>query len=166
MKSITGFSGSRSLGNHTEMVKELVSEVRAAGHEIAVGCAPGLDAVVREACPAAMVFRVEGSSRGAFAQRSSACVEAVSAAWISFPGRGCPPSVIPSKSPSMCFCGAGSGSWASAAYAAGRGLPVIVFGLERGNLPVSWGEWRRAADHGIWSQGFRLHPRTVQLSLF
>lgn len=171
MSALVGFSGSRSLpGSFAGLAGELVASVLGAGRGVAVGCAPGLDAFVRAACPAAQVFSVSGSGRGDFAARSVACVQAVAgsgagAGWVSFPGRPCPASVAPSASPSLCFCGSGSGSWASAALAAGLGLPVIVFGLPHSSLPASWGSWSRAASSGPWSQGFRLSPHVQQLSL-
>jgi hypothetical protein len=172
VSALVGFSGSRSLpARFGGLAAELAGSVLAAGRGVAVGCAPGLDAMVRSACPSAVVFRVAGSRRGDFAARSVACVREVAgsgvgAGWVSFPGCPCPESLAPSPCSSLCFCGSGSGSWASAALAAGLGLPVVVFGLPSSSLPASWGSWSRAASSGPWSQGFRLSPRAQQLSLF
>ena len=101
----------------------------------------------------------------AFARRSSALVSAVAA---SGPGAGfvglvsspCPAGLLPSASSSRCFAGFGSGSWASAALAAGLGLPVVVFWFGPGApvLPASWGSWSPAAASGPWSSGWRLAP--------
>ena len=172
---LVGFEGSRSLpGAFAPVVSALVSSVLAAGRGVATGCAPGLDALVRSACPSARVFAAAsfGSGRGAFAARSVALVRAVAAsgpeaAFVVFPGRPCPAGLLPSASPARCFCGLGSGSWAATALAVGLGLPVFVFGLPVVQLPASWGSWVPAA--GVWSSGFRLTPRQVapvQRSLF
>lgn len=172
MSALVGFSGSRSLpASAGRSVSALVASVLASGRGVAVGCAPGLDSLVRSACPSAVVFRVAGSDRGAFAARSVACVRAVAASgsgagWVSFPGALCPDGLVPSSTQSACFCGLGSGSWASAALAAGLGVPLVVFGLPVHSLPASWGSWVPAAPSGPWSSGFRLVPAQVQLSLF
>ena len=172
MAALVGFSGSRSLpASFGGLAGALVSSVIASGRGVAVGCAPGLDAMVRSVCPGAQVFRVSGSGRGDFAARSVACVQAVAASgagagWVSFPGLRCPAGLIPSSVASRCFCGSGSGSWASAALAAGLGLPVVVFGLSACQLPSSWGTWSPAAVSGPWAHGFRLTPAVHQLSLF
>ena len=169
--ALVGFSGSRSLsGSHRGLVLDLISSILRSGRGVAVGCAPGLDAMVRAACPGAEVFRVAGSGRGDFAARSVACVQAVASSgigsgWVSFPGSACPDGLVPSCHSSLCFCGTGSGSWASAAYAVGLGLPLVVFGLNRSLLP-SWGTWV-CAGSGPWAHGFRLSvpARPQQLSL-
>lgn len=170
--ALVGFSGSRSLpATFGGLAAELAGSVVASGRGVAVGCAPGLDAMVRASCPGAEVFRVAGSGRGDFAARSVACVQAVAASgvgagWVSFPACRCPAGLVPSSVASRCFRGLGSGSWASAALAAGLGLTVIVFGLSASQLPASWGTWSPAAVSGPWSHGFRLTPAVQQLSLF
>lgn len=172
MSALVGFSGSRSLhASFAGQVAGLVSSVSASGRGVAVGCAPGLDALVRAACPSASVFRVSGGGRGAFAARSVSCVRAVASSgpgcgWLSWPGSLCPGGLLPSGSSSACFCGLGSGSWASAALAAGLGVPVVVFGLPVHSLPSSWGCWVPAGGSPPWSSGFRLVPVVQQLSLF
>lgn len=167
-----GFSGSRSLGaSFAGLVSALVRGAVSVGQGVAVGCAPGLDALVRASCSSASVFRVAGSGPGAFAARSISFVKSLArsgpgASLAVFPGRACPGSVVPSPCASLCFCGSGSGSWASAALAAGLGVPVVVFGLAASALPQSWGRWVRAASSGPWACGFRLVPPVQQLSLF
>ena len=106
-----------------------------------VGCASGVDAAFRGFFPSARVFSAAsfGSGRGAFAARSAAVVRAVQLAggvWVSFPSGACPAGLLPSASSSGAFCGSGSGSWASAAFAVGSGLPVLVFGSRP---PAGWG---------------------------
>lgn len=170
--SLVGFSGSRSLpASFAGLVSRLVGSVVSSGRGVAVGCAPGLDALVRSACPEAEVFRVDGSHAGAFVARSVAMVRSVSGSGsgcglVVFPGCACPEGLVPSAVASFCFCGLGSGSWASAALAAGSGVPVVVFGVPSSQLPSSWGSWSRSAASGPWASGFRLAPAVRQLSLF
>lgn len=175
--ALVGFSGSRSLsGAYAGQVSGVVASVAASGRGVAVGCAPGLDALVRQACSSAQVWSVSsglfGAGRSAFARRSAALVAAVAASGagaglLVFPAAPCPFGLLPSPSSSACFCGLGSGSWASAAFAAGLGLPVVVFPCGFSALPASWGAWS-VAGAGCWLAGFRLSPRQVrsQLPLF
>lgn len=165
MAAMVGFEGSRSLSvSFAPQVSALLSSVRASGRGVATGCAKGLDAFVRSACPEALVFRASafGVGRSSFARRSAALVRAVAASgpgcgFVVFPARSCPPGLCPSSSSSACFRGLGSGSWASAAFAAGLGVPLVVFGLPVSALPSSWGAWVPAGS-GPWSAGFRLVP--------
>ncbi len=128
---------------------------------VAVGCAPGADAFVRSAAPGALVFSVAafGAGRGAFAARSVALVRAVAAGgsgsgFVVFPSAPCPVELVPSRHPSACFCGLGSGSWASAAFTAGLGVPLVVFPCGFSGLPA-WGHWVSAGS-GVWAVGFVL----------
>jgi hypothetical protein len=156
-----GFSGSRS------SVPSAVSLAAAAvappfGPPIFVGCAGGVDAAFRALLPGASVLRAAsfGSGRGAFAARSVAVVSAVVSAagsrglWVSFPSAACPAGLLPSVSSSRCFCGSGSGSWASLAFAAGSGLPCLVFGFPPpaawGFAPVGGGWFFRGAPVQLW----------------
>lgn len=143
-----GFSGSRSAV--PAVVPAVASAVAALRCPVFVGCAAGVDAAFRSAFPGASVLAASsfGSGRGSFAARSVACVRAVAVAgagsagsflgglWVSFPSSPCPAGLLPSASSSRAFCGAGSGSWASAAFAVGSGLPVLVFGWVP---PAGWG---------------------------
>lgn len=143
-----GFSGSRSVA--PAVCAPVAAVVARLGLPVFVGCAGGVDAAFRGFFPGASVLSAAsfGSGRGSFAARSVACVRAVSAAgsgpagsflgglWVSFPSGPCPAGLLPSASSSRAFCGSGSGSWASAAFAAGSGLPVLVFGF---CPPAGWG---------------------------
>ena len=98
------------------------------------GCARGVDRLVRASVPSErlVVFAVSGGarSRGVFAQRSVRLVSGVAGAGgalVVFPGVVCPPALRPSASASRCFAGHGSGSWASAAFALGSGVPVLLW---------------------------------------
>jgi hypothetical protein len=145
--SVLGFSGSRSPSALSSAALSAALVLAPLSAQVCVGCARGVDAVVRGFFLGASVFSVAsgqfGSGRGAFAARSVACVRAVAAAgsgglWLSFPAGACPAGLSPSSSSSRCFSGSGSGSWASLAFAVGLGVPSAVF-LESGAPPSGWG---------------------------
>jgi hypothetical protein len=98
---------------------------------VAVGCARGVDSLVRSAFPSASVFRVSSFlvggrvSRASFALRSSALVSwcaSGSGLLVAFPLGACPSGVRVSSS----FGGCGSGSWGSVALGVGLGCSVLV----------------------------------------
>jgi hypothetical protein len=160
--AVVGFSGGRRLSrSFRPLVSSVVAAVLASGRSVAVGCAAGADLFVRVAAPGAVVFAVPGSGRrpaSLFAARSVALVRSVAAggpgsALVVFPASPCPAGLSPSAAPLACFCGLGSGSWASAAFAVGLGLPVVVFPCGFSALPP-WGVWAPAGS-GVWAAGFR-----------
>jgi hypothetical protein len=148
---LVGFCGSRCLSaQFAPLVRAVVAAVQEGGQGVAVGCAAGADSFVRSAAPGAQVFRVSafGQGRAAFARRSAALVRAVAASgagarFFGFVSSPCPVGVFPSLSPSRCFCGGGSGSWASLALAVGLRLPVSVFWCSSAPvvLPAWPGSW-------------------------
>jgi len=156
-----GFSGSRSAV--PAVVPAVVVAVAGLRCPVFIGCARGVDAAFRAAFPGASVLAASsfGSGRGSFAARSAACVRAVVVAgagaagsflgglWVSLPSGPCPSGLLPSASSSRAFCGSGSGSWASAAFAVGSGLPVLVFGV---CPPASWGF--ASLGGGWWFSGW------------
>lgn len=166
---MVGFTGSRSLSAQSQpLVAQVVAAVSQRG--IAVGCAAGLDKIVRSACPAAMVFSVKQQPQNIpyparLARRSVAMVAHVAATSqpliIGFPVGPCPAGLVPSPSSSACFSGKGSGTWASLAYAVGLGLPVVVFGCS--SLPA-WGQWSAALGQLGQLGGVQLGP--AQAGLF
>lgn len=124
---VVGFSGSRSV---IPAVLPLVLSGVGSESVVFVGCASGVDSVVRSAVPSARVFRVVGGGRCAFALRSVRFVRALASSGgvlFSFPSGACPAVVVPSSVSSVCFCGGGSGSWASLAFALGCGVPSCVW---------------------------------------
>ncbi|MBW4523471.1 MAG: hypothetical protein KME16_28020 [Scytolyngbya sp. HA4215-MV1] len=137
--SVVGFSGSRR-GCSAAALSAAFSRV-ASGASVFVGCASGVDAVVRcrfgSRC---RVFSASSRSRGGLAARSAGLVRAVAAAggcWVSFPSCACPAGLVPSPVSGRCFCGFGSGSWASLAFAVGLGVPCLVF--SPWGVPAGWG---------------------------
>lgn len=126
-----GLSGSRApLPALVPVVQSVLASLPASA-SVFVGCAAGVDAVVRSSFPGASVVSVSsgqfGSGRSAFARRSAAVVSAVASAaglWVSFPSGACPAGVVPCRS---WRSAGGSGSWGSLALAAGLGLPCLVF---------------------------------------
>jgi hypothetical protein len=140
------FSGGRSLPPASVAALRLAAAAVPPSASVLVGCAAGADAVARSLFPAASVFAVSsgrwGVGRSAFARRSAAVVAATVAAggwWLSFPRSACPVGLLPSPSPSRCFSGFGSGSWASLALAVGSALPCLVFLPPGVAAPVGWG---------------------------
>jgi hypothetical protein len=98
---------------------------------VGVGCALGVDSLVRSAFPYCSVFSVSSFlvggrvSRASFALRSSALVSwcaSGSGLLVAFPLGACPSGVRVSSS----FRGCGSGSWGSVALALGLGCSVLV----------------------------------------
>ena len=131
--SVVGFAGSRVSGGPLCVAARGACAAVPPGVPVAVGCASGVDAVVRSAFPRATVFAVSsgrfGSGRGAFARRSAALVSSLApgGVLVVLPLGPCPGVVSPSPVASRCWCGGGSGSWASAAFALGLGLPVALW---------------------------------------
>ena len=156
-----GFSGSRH--SIDPQAGDLAAGAVPVGAEVVVGCAAGVDAFFRSRFPAARVLRVDPVlGRAGFALRSIACVEAVSSGlWVSFPGGVCPSGLFPSASSGRCFSGGGSGSWASLAYAIGRGGAALVY-LGSVPAPGGWGLVRVPDSMGWW----RFQSLQVQLNLF
>ncbi len=158
--SLVGFSGSRS------SVPAVASSVAAlVSGRVLVGCARGVDSFFRGCFPSAHVFSVyefgASPSRGAFAARSVAFVQALAArdgVLVSFPSSPCPVGLLPSASSSRAFSGLGSGSWASLALAVGRGVQCFVFAPF--GVPTGWGF---APCGGGW---FQFVPSGCQLGLF
>lgn len=169
---LVGFCGTRSLpASAAALVSRVVSSVLRSGRDVAVGCAPGADALVRASAPSASVFRASsfssGSRRSTLARRSAALVRSVAvsgpgAGFVAFVTSPCPPGIAPSPSSSACFSGHGSGSWASLALAVGLGLPVVVFPYSPSGygpeLPSSWGGSWDPVERPGWVGGFRFVP--------
>lgn len=166
--SVVGFAGARQPCSGAALaVRGALSRVSPTA-SIFTGCARGVDQLVRAAAPPErlVVFAVSGGgrSRGLFAERSVRFVAGVAGAGgalVVFPGVLCPPALRPSASASRCFAGHGSGSWASAAFALGSGVPVLLwlpFWLTVGP-PKGWGF---VALGGPW---FLAVPSGQQLAL-
>lgn len=141
--SVVGFSGSRSV-----VPPVLPSLFPLVGGSVFVGCASGVDAVVRGAFPSASVFRASSRSPRALVARSVGFVRALSSVGgvlLSFPSGSCPSCVVPSSS----WCGGGgSGSWASLALALGSGVFCLVW-LPSGVVPpASFGLCRASLGSG------------------
>ena len=156
-RSVVGFSGSRRV-----VPAVLPSVLRGVGSSsvVLVGCARGVDAAVRGGLSGRCrlrVFRAAtfGSGRASFARRSAALVRSV--VWSGgclfvFPASRCPAGLVPSAVARACFAGFGSGSWASAALAAGLGGRVCLWLPPVFSVPASWGF--RPVGGGWWFFGF------------
>ena len=140
--SFFGFSGSRSVVSPAcASVACFLRRFRPVAG--VVGCASGVDSFFSGSFPSLSVFRASsfGRGRGSFAARSVAVVRAVASAggvWLSFPSSPCPCVLVPSGVSSRVFCGLGSGSWSSVAFACGLGVPCLVFLPSGVEFPPSW----------------------------
>jgi hypothetical protein len=158
---LVGFSGSRSVVPPV-LSSVLCLRARSVGSSL-VGCATGVDSSVRRGLCGVSVFSASefGVGRGSFAARSAAFVRALSSGGgvlVSFPSAPCPVGLLPSASSSRAFCGLGSGSWASLAFAVGSGVPCFVFAPF--SVPYGWG------FVSVGSGWFSFAPVAVQASLF
>lgn len=150
-----GVCGSRVSGSPAALLAASVVPVAAQFGAVSCGCASGVDAVARPF--ASSVFRVSSFGRGrwAYVARSVAFVRALAAhsspLLLAFPSGACPSGLVPASVSSRCFCGLGSGSWASVAFAAGLGVPVIVFGVPAASLPLwsLFGVWAPVSVAGV-----------------
>lgn len=145
---VFGFSGSRSCPSSMGAALGLLGYLPRTAH-IYVGCASGVDACIRAASRTRphppTVFSVapllDGEkNKGLLVRRSMACVQAVACVrglWCSFPSIACPSGVFPSQNSNTCFCGSGSGSWASLAYAVGSGCAALIC-MPAGIPPPYW----------------------------
>lgn len=129
------FSGSRVAGSSASVsCGAFLPVLGSFSGLVAVGCASGVDSLVRCAFHrrgGLSVFSVQQFAvggrvcRASFARRSSALVSwCVSSGGllVAFPLGACPSAVAPSAS----FSGCGSGSWGSVALAVGLGCSVLV----------------------------------------
>lgn len=112
---------------------------------VACGCVGGLCGLARASFPNAFVFRASmfGTGASSYARRSINLVGFAtgcqSSVWLSFPSSSCPVGLLPSSNSSKCFCGLGSGSWASLALASGCGVSCFVWLPPHVSFPSNWG---------------------------
>jgi hypothetical protein len=162
------FTGSRKGFQNQTLVSRVARQVHAAGHLVLVGCANGVDAVVRHSVPA-QVFKVASPFSGtgsslasALARRSISMVQACSVL-VGFASVPCPSGVSPASHFGAC---GGSGTWASLAYAVSQGVRVFVFPAPGISLPPwAGGQWVQACPSGLWSGSFVWQPSATQLKL-
>ena len=125
---VVGFSGSRNPYSHASIsVSVLLPKLSGYSGVVGVGCAKGVDNLVRSYFPQARVFKVQSPiNRKAFALRSTRLINwlvASSGLLLAFPSTSCPAGVTPS----LRFNGYGSGTWGSVALAIGMGAPVLLY---------------------------------------
>ncbi len=167
-----GFSGSRSSAEACGLAVASFASVPASA-SVLVGCASGVDSVIRAAAlarPVSLrVFQARDypsyPHRSAFALRSVGCVSAVFASeglFCSFPASDCPSALRPSIVVADCFSGSGSGSWASLCYALGLGCACFVV-LPAG---VTAPAWFGAATIALSDTSFYFAPRPPAPLLF
>ena len=167
------FTGARRLRvKYYPLVSRCVKTVEAANGQVLVGCARGLDQMVRKAATRPKVFEARSGLFGDFeahpaqtlANRSKSMVYELDmnrscerVVLIGFVDKPCPPSVRPA--PHWCP-GSGSGTWATLALAAGLGIPIMVIwpGASDPALPAWWGTWAIPPVIGgsVWDQAYIL----------
>jgi hypothetical protein len=150
-----GISGPRQYSSedrHEAVIKWLIESCLE--QAIITGCAKGADAIARETRIGATVHQAKSSLYiglpyvAALARRSQDCIKDVrtnSGIWCSFPNSPCPAKVKPAP---HWISGGGSGTWASLAYAAGLGLPCLVWA---GQTPMPG--WLQEIGRGWWIGG-------------
>jgi hypothetical protein len=126
------FSGSRLSGSSAAAsCRAFLPSVASFAGSVGVGCASGIDSLIRAAFPSASVFSVSSFlvggrvARASFALRSAALVAWCAARGgllVAFPCAAAPVQLRPCVS----FAGFGSGTWGSVALALGLGVPVLV----------------------------------------
>lgn len=167
-----GFSGSRRLAGPAALqAAHLAQAVETSGSVVYVGDAAGADQAVRAVARDPRVFRVHVPGPAGLVDRSASLVRALSvvpgSVLVGFPDCPCPPALCPAALPARCFCGLGSGTWASLALAVGLGVPVRVFLPDSTLPPRTWGPWRlETAGPFDDSWALDLSPRPAQLRLF
>lgn len=134
-----GFSGSRhSTGPVYNSALQFLPVLSNYKGSIGVGCAKGIDGLVRNQFSFATVIKVQPPiNRRAFAVRSTKLVHwlaSLNSLLVAFPSTVSPSAIVPSTS----FKGYGSGTWGTIALSIGMGLPVLLFihNSLGSNLPV------------------------------
>jgi hypothetical protein len=165
--SAIAFTGSRHSSPELSAAFNVIAALVPSGLPVSVGCAAGLDALVRGYFPSSRlrVFAVaERSQRWSFAQRSIACMLSVPSGAeglvIALAGQPCPVGVKPSRQ----FQGQGSGTWGSVAYALGHGRRVLVCV----HVPPCWVKVIWSSAPGLpagWWLGEPAQSQDSQLSL-
>ena len=175
--SSVGFSGSRAPGAAASAALSALLPSVPSGVRVSVGCARGVDCLVRgffRSSLSLLVFSVAsgrfGVGRSAFARRSVACVRSVARGMrgllVALPSSAVPPAGV---APSRSWRASGSGTWGSVAFALGCGRRVLLW-LPSGCLPPAWSgvSWSSAgalSSAGCWWLGVPVAPPS-QLSLF
>ena len=129
------YSGPRKLSPTEQAQVRAHLSSRPTPAAVAVGDARGLDALVAEHYTGetdVTIYHVEGRQRWHYAQRSQRMVDHASEL-TAYPNKPCPQTCTPQKP----FCGHGSGTWGTIAYAIKKGLTVNVIPLD-GTQPPSW----------------------------
>lgn len=169
----TAFTGSRTLTTAQFNIVGTIAQYLAQfwQHHILVGCAAGADLAVRQAVPSALVFRASNypqmPRKVALVRRSIAMVHTLSTApaprqLLAFPAAPCPAGIVPANRWQSGFTP--SGTWSTAALAAGLGVPVTVFFVPPAQLPAWAGSWLPVTVAGY--TGYQYQPAATQTALF
>jgi len=132
-----GFSGSRKLTpRQRDQVLAELATITIPAKQWHVGDADGLDALVREYNPKVTVHLIDGKQRWHFAQRSQRLIDTIGEGGVlyAFPNKPCPEKCTPAKP----FCGHGSGTWGTVAYAKKKGLDIELHPLTATAKTPDW----------------------------
>ena len=165
-----GFTGSQLPQPAAKVLVAIVAQaVDKRNIPIATGCARGIDQIIKNSARVTMLFRALGSETEQTVRRSARMVDEIvlskkPRALLAFPSAECPTGIVPSENPHDCFCGKGSETWANAAYAAGRSVPLVVFRAagDKWLLPEWGGEWGAEwlpIKNGMFGGGYLFNAR-------
>ena len=121
------------------LTKIVEKQLQSPGISLNVGDAPGVDNIVYNIALAKNInFKrfivLNRKSKFSYAKRSMRMVDAtLGGTLLAFPNKKCPVIVKPSNP----FCGSGSGTWATIAYAKQKDLAIEIHSLVDISLP-SW----------------------------
>lgn len=135
------FTGPRHMTEaQIELVKAELRQLIKTPADWHVGCARGLDGLVRSFAYShhkdIEVYKIAGNERWRFAERSKKMVDAIAttenSCLYAYPNKECPTGCRPSKNPN----GYGSGTWLTIAYASYRNVEIKIFPLTEIKLPA------------------------------
>jgi hypothetical protein len=123
---VIGFSGSRLVV--PSALYQLLDKIT--DQQIIVGDCRGVDQAVRDYLKHCQVICTTFKGKGATAERSIRFVKEIASnrgCLVSFPSSDVPKALTPTEKSNKAFCGTGSGTWATLAYAVGLNLPCFVY---------------------------------------
>lgn len=138
-----GFTGSRHYKTNN-IIPEVVKHISIQKQTVLVGDCRGLDTQIITLLDRCMVFKASyyGTGKSSFALRSIALVNylhKLGGLLLAFPLSKPHDALKPSADSKQCFAGYGSGTWATVAYAIGKGLTVLLYSEREQDVPKKWG---------------------------
>lgn len=155
-----GFSGTRSpKSEHRNAVQAILGAC--GGASILVGDAMGIDFEVAQFMGKDRVTVVPKNPREPVHKRSIRFVKELACLprplLVAVPDTECPLAIEPTSSSRKAFCGCGSGTWATTAFAVGLGIPALVY--VESERPAPWWIRTRTAGYQLYRNWYILKPR-------